>query len=35
MHLRATGFEEANHQRVFQPMYLDILNDNMAGYDNI
>jgi hypothetical protein len=34
VHLRATGVEEANHQ-FFEPMYLDILNDNMVGSANI
>jgi hypothetical protein len=34
MHLRATDIEQANIS-VFEPMYLDILNDNMVGYTNI
>jgi hypothetical protein len=34
MHLRATGFKK-HIISVFEPMYLDILNDNMVGYANI
>jgi hypothetical protein len=34
MHLRATGFEKQIIS-VFEPMYLDILNDDMIGYSNI
>jgi hypothetical protein len=34
LHLRATCFEKQIIS-FFEPMYLDILNDNMAGYANI
>jgi hypothetical protein len=34
IHLRATGFEKKNIS-VFEPMYLDVLNDNMVGFTNI
>jgi hypothetical protein len=33
-HLRATGFEKQIIS-VFEPMYLEVLNDNMAGFANI
>jgi hypothetical protein len=34
LHLRPTGFEKQIIS-VFEPIYLDILNDNMVGYANI
>jgi hypothetical protein len=34
LHLRATGFEKKIIS-VFEPMYLDVLNNNMVGFANI
>jgi hypothetical protein len=34
IHLRATGFEKKIIS-VFEPMYLDFLNDNMVGFTSI
>jgi hypothetical protein len=34
IHLRATGFKKQIIS-VFEPMYLDVLNDNMVGFANI
>jgi hypothetical protein len=34
LHLRPASIEEANHWR-FEPVYLEILNNNIVGYANI
>jgi hypothetical protein len=34
IHLRATGFKKQIIS-LFEPMYLDVLNDNMVGFANI
>jgi hypothetical protein len=34
IHLRPTGFEKQIIS-VFEPIYLDVLNDNMVGFTNI
>jgi hypothetical protein len=35
LHLHPTGFEKKQIISVFEPMYLDVLNDNMVGFTNI
>jgi hypothetical protein len=34
IHFRAASIKKANHQ-CFEPMYLDVLNDEMVGFANI